>query len=133
MALKWPLCRSVVPWCLVTENIQPKVTTTSLADLVEAFLGLVTYLLCTRAALSWLLWIYMHKSSRNIIAAFPLFLLIQWKEAGSEATGKASRQKDTQMTTVCTESLLDDWLHKMFGFTDWFTLPQDYFTSKNNA
>lgn len=49
---KMSLCYFLVPWCLVTENIQPKVTTTSLADLVEAFLGLVTYLLCTRAALS---------------------------------------------------------------------------------
>lgn len=32
---KMSLCYFLVPWCLVTENIQPKVTTTSLAEVVE--------------------------------------------------------------------------------------------------
>lgn len=52
MALKWLRATFQFPVRLVTENVQPKVTTTSSVDKAEAFLGLVTYLLCTRAALS---------------------------------------------------------------------------------
>lgn len=57
----------------------------------------------------------VRENSRNITAASPIFLLIQWREARSEATGKTSREKDRYRghKCICAEPLVDDWFHKI--------------------